>query len=165
MTYRDWEQRVPRSITDDPLRTVRVYRLALFAYDLCWHDLQRVKAERLYSLVDQLSRACGGISAQIAECYSRRTGKDRAHFYEYALGSARESRDWYFKARHILGQEVACHRMDLHAHTIRLLMTMVPDQRRDGVREEYVTYGADSLDVFLEAEIPFCPGSGPRGQA
>ncbi|MFQ5594528.1 MAG: four helix bundle protein, partial [Anaerolineae bacterium] len=48
-------------------------------------------------LSDQLYRALVSISSNIAEGYSRGTGKGRAQFYEYALGSARESRDWYFK--------------------------------------------------------------------
>ena len=60
-----------------------------------------------------LYRSVGSVSANIAEGYSRGTGKDRARFYEYALGSARESRDWYFKARHILGNEVVTHRLSL----------------------------------------------------
>jgi four helix bundle protein len=53
----------------------------------------------MLGLSDQLYEAVGSVSANLAEGYSRGTGKDRARFYEYALGSARESRDWYFKAR------------------------------------------------------------------
>ena len=51
---------------------------------------------RTIGLADQLYRSLGSIGANLAEGYSRGTGKDRAHFYEYALGSARESRDWYY---------------------------------------------------------------------
>jgi four helix bundle protein len=77
--------------------------LALFVSDIGWHDVSKlVKDGRTIKLSDQLSRALGSISANIAEGYSRGTGKDRARFYEYALGSARESRDWYYKGRHIL---------------------------------------------------------------
>ncbi len=49
-----------------------------------------IKADSLWKMT------VGSIRANIAEGYSRGTGKDRARFYEYALGSARESRDWYF---------------------------------------------------------------------
>lgn len=66
--------------------------------------------QRTRSLSDQLYWALGSVSANVAEGYGRGTAKDRAHFYEYALGSARESRDWYYKARHVLGNAVVEHR-------------------------------------------------------
>lgn len=62
-------------------------------------------------------------------------------FYEYALGSARESRDWYFKARHVLGAEAAAARMDLIAQIIRLLLTMVTRQPDRTLREPLAPYG------------------------
>jgi len=155
VTYREWQAEVPEAITNDPLWTVEAYRLALFASDLCWTDVQNLRREKLYSLVDQLYRAVGGISAQIAEGYSRKTGKDRARFYEYALGSGRESRDWYFKSRHVLGPKVTDHRLGLHTRIVRLLMRMVPDQRKSNVREPEPDYRAGVWNQFLSAEVPF----------
>jgi four helix bundle protein len=84
---------------------------------------------RTIGLSDQLYRAVGSISANVAEGYSRGTGKDRARFYEYVLGSAQESRDWYFKSRHIIGESVTEHRLQLLTEVIRLLLTMVSQQR------------------------------------
>ena len=95
------------------------------------------------SLSDQLYRAIGSISANIAEGYSRGSHKDRARFYEYALGSARESRDWYYKGRHILSESVTLHRLNLMTEIIRLLLVMVPSQRKATLREENETYNAD----------------------
>jgi four helix bundle protein len=155
VTYRKWEANVPECLTQDSLWTVEAYRLALFASDLCWRDIQKLKTRRLYSLADQLARAVGGISAQIAEGYSRKTGRDRARFYEYALGSGRESRDWYFKARHVLGPNVTQHRLQLHTHIIRLLMRMVPDQRSRSVREPQPAYGEEERQPILQMEVPF----------
>ena len=139
MNYADWVKTVPAAITDDPLWTVEAYRLALFASDLAWHDATKlVRDRRTLSLSDQLYRSVGSISANAAEGYSRGTGKDRAHFYEYALGSARESRDWYYKAREAWRKRTA-HRMVL-CQVIRLLLTMVPQQRGYGVGEENPGY-------------------------
>lgn len=76
--------------------------------------------------------------------YSRGTGKDRARFYEYGLGSARESRDWYYKGRHILGETVVQHRLQLLTKVIRLLLTMIPQQRGRLLREETTLYQAQS---------------------
>ena len=92
------------------------------------------------TLSDQLYRALGSVSANIAEGYSRGTGRDRARFYGYALGSARESRDWYYKACHILDGSVVEHRLSLQTQIIRLLLKMVPDQRKRAIREDNLPY-------------------------
>jgi four helix bundle protein len=85
----------------------------------------------------------GSIGANLAEGYSRGSNKDRARFYEYSLGSARESRDWYYKARHLLGERVTNHRLEYLTKVIRLLLTMVPQQRGHTLKEEQPVYEID----------------------
>lgn len=144
MEYEDWEKTVPAVIRADSLWQIKAYRLAMFLADLGWSDVTKLMSDRrTIGLADQLYRSLGSIGADIAEGYSRGTGRDRARFYEYALGSARESRDWYFKGRHILGEAVIRHRLDLLAEVIRLLLTMVPQQRGSALREEGIVYHAD----------------------
>lgn len=141
MNYENWFKLVPDAITGDPLWKIEAYRLALFLADLGWRDAAKlVQDRRVFGLSDQLYRAVGSISANISEGYSRSGGKDRARFYEYALGSARESRGWFYKGRHVLGEEVAEHRMRLATQIIRLLLTMVPDQRNFSLHEDSVSY-------------------------
>ena len=141
MNYEKWEASVPQSITKDPLWNMKVYRLALFASELGWRDATKLmKDRRTLELSDQLYRSLGSISANIAEGYSRSSQKDQARFYEYSLGSARESRDWYYKARYILGDEVAHHRMDFMAQIIRLLLVIIPGTRGKILREEMAEY-------------------------
>jgi four helix bundle protein len=112
MNYEEWNETVPEEIRADSLWKMTAYRLALFLSDLGWRDTAKlVRNRRMIGLSSQLYRSLGSISANLAEGYSRGTGKDRARFYEYALGSARESRDWYFKARHILGEAAFEHRL------------------------------------------------------
>ena len=148
MNYREWEQTVPAEIKGDSVWKSEAYRLSLFAANLGWSDATKLLSDkRTISLSDQLYRSAGSISANIEEGYSRGTGRDRARFYEYGLGSAREARGWYYKARHVLGQEVARHRMNLLTHIIKLLLTMIPDQRGQLLREESPTYDAP-LSVF-----------------
>lgn len=101
-----------------------------------------MRDRRTIGLAEQLYRALGSISANIAEGFSRGTGRDRARFYEYALGSARESRDWYFKARYILGTDIVHDRLQLLTEIIRLLLTMIPQQRATLLREEGGEYEA-----------------------
>ena len=141
MNYADWQTSVPESITRDSLWKMTAYKLALFLSDIAWSGVTKLTADsRTRSLADQLFRAVGSISANLAEGYSRGTGRDRARFYEYALGSARETRDWYFKARHILGPSVTEHRLNFLAEIIRLLLTMVPQQRGVALKEDDVPY-------------------------
>ena len=152
VTFNEWSESVPPEIRQDALWTVEAYRLALFLSDLCWHDVTKLmNDDRMRRLIGQLYDAVGSISANIAEGYSRGTGKDRARFYEYALGSARESRDWYFKARLILGQTVFLHRTQLLTQIIKLLLRMVPDQRKTVLKEPEVLYEVNSTfpeDIF-----------------
>ena len=130
MTYEQWMHQVPEVIRSDHLWTVESYRLSLFLSDLAWHDATKLVGDkRTIGLSDQLYRSTGSISANIAEGYSRGTGKDRARFYEFSLGSARETRDWYYKGRFVLGDEVLAHRLELATQIIRLNLTMIPQQR------------------------------------
>lgn len=51
-----------------------------------------------YALVDQLRRAAGSVSANIAEGYGRGTNKDKAHFYHIARGSLLETKSHLYLA-------------------------------------------------------------------
>jgi len=148
MNYTDWLSSVPKEITGDQLWHMEAYRLGLFAGDVGWFDVTKlIKDKRTLDLSDQLYRALGSISTNLAEGYSRGTGKDRARFYEYALGSTRESRDWYYKARHILGTESTIHRLRLLTQIIRLLLTMVPEQRGRALHEDSPEYQTAPPDL------------------
>jgi four helix bundle protein len=155
--YQEWLEQVPQFYTGDALWKMVVFRYALFLGDLAWHDATRLMNDRrTIKLSDQLYGAVGSISANIAEGYSRSSGKDRARFYEYALGSARESRDWYFKGRFVLSEEVATHRMQYLTQIIRLLLTITPEERTRTIREEEAEYkikSQPSLEMLLEKAL------------
>lgn len=135
MNLKEWLAAAPKEIVNDALWHMEVYRLALFACDLAWQDVDRlVQDKRTISLADQLYRAIGSIGANVAEGYSRRSGRDQARFYEYALGSAREARGWYYQSRHVLGEDTAQNRIDLLTQIIRLLLTIIPSERGSSIR-------------------------------
>ena len=155
MTYNEWLASVPPELTNDPLWRMEVYRLAVFAGDLAWHDVSKlVEDKRTISLSDQLYRAIGSVSANIAEGYSRRSGKDQARFYEYALGSAREARGWDYQGRHILSEAVATHRIKLLTRIIRLLLTIIPAERGYKLKEEQASYDVDLIDLLDNIPMP-----------
>ena len=158
MRYVEWQAGVPDEIKGDSLWKLEVYRLGLFAADIAWQDALVLNKNPLTrGLADQLYRAVCSISANIAEGYSRSTGKDRARFLEYSLGSARESRDWYFKSRHTLKEEVVKHRIDLLTQIIKILSVLTPNQRQKGIREEqaeYVISQSSDFNVDFETPLP-----------
>lgn len=151
MTFEEWLTTVPTEITADALWNMKLYQQALFLGDLAWFDACKLVAPRqTLGISDQLNRAVGSISANIAEGYSKASSKDQARYYEYALGSAREARDWYYKARHVLGDEVAIHRMRLLVQVIRQLLTLVPQYRARRVKEEGGRYVVTATGSLLE---------------
>ena len=156
MRYVEWQAGVPDEIKGDSLWKLEVYRLGLFAADIAWQDALVLNKNPLTrGLADQLYRAVCSISANIAEGYSRSTGKDRARFLEYSLGSAREARDWYFKSRHTLKEEVVKHRIDLLTQIIKMLSVLTPNQRQKGIREEQAEYVIlQSSDFNIDSDTP-----------
>jgi four helix bundle protein len=131
VNFDEWEADVPALIKGDTAWRVEAYRLALFLSDLAWQDTAPLtRNRRAAQMADQLIRAAGKVSSDIIEGYSRGTGKGRAIFYEYALGSAREARDWYYKLRFALKPEVVEHRINLCTKIIRLLLKMISNERK-----------------------------------
>ncbi len=143
MKYNEWEPSVSEFITSDHLWKMKVYRYALFLSDIAWKDVNKLsKNKLLYSLSDQLYRASGSVSANISEGYSRKSKLDQARFYEYALGLARETRGWYFKERHKLNKEIYESRLYLITEIIKMLLHIVPETRKNKVKESSITYKA-----------------------
>jgi four helix bundle protein len=154
-TYQEWLTTVPSEITADALWHMEVYRIALFIGEIAWPDVCKLAQDRrMLEVSDQLYRSTGSISTNIAEGYSKASKKDQARFHEYSLGSAREARDWYYKSRHVLGNEVALHRMRLLVSVIRTLLKLIPEFRGRKIAEEIAHYEVQPLKSLLE-NIPF----------
>lgn len=155
--YTEWIETVPSEITNDPIRNLEVYRLALFAGDIGWQDVVALSKNRLtFSIADQLHRSLGSISANLTEGYSRSKGLDRARFLEISLGSARESRDWYYKSHHVLPAEVIKHRLELTTRIISMLTPMILHQRKNAIREVQAEYfiSPQTSGSPMDTEVP-----------
>ncbi len=113
-SYEEWMMQVPESMKKDPLWNFQVYPKALFLADLAWEDTGKwLSNPRGKEIAMQLIRSAGSTCANLEEGYGRGFGKDNAYFQRVALGSARESRGWYYRARHLLEAEVFQHRINL----------------------------------------------------
>ena len=123
----EWAASVPEVMRNDPIWRLPAYRYSLFLGDLLQQDVKRMRGEiRQRRLVAQLLDAVESISANIAEGYSRTSGPERARFFEYAHSSAREAREWLFKARHALPPDVATARILLVTRIMRILVAVIP---------------------------------------
>ena len=124
MRYEEWEATVPPQIKGERMWEFFGYRKALFLYDVCWKDCETLLKHPLgRTVAQQLIRSAGSISANIEEGYGRGFGKDRLYFLRIALGSARESKGWYYRGKELLSPEVIQHRLNLVSEVIALLVT------------------------------------------
>lgn len=156
MNYAQWLKDIPSEISNDPIWRLEAYRLALFIGDIGWEDVQKLSKEKLmFSVADQLHRSLGSISANLTEGYSRSKGLDRARFIEISLGSARESRDWYYKSRHVLSPAVVKHRMELLTRIVSMLAALIPHQRKKAIREDPAEYTTQPSNFSPDSEVPF----------
>lgn len=157
LNYQEWMKTISEEITKDPLWGLEVYRLGFFIADITWDDTEALfKNPSTRGAADQIRRSLDSISANIAEGYSRSTGKDRARDFEYALGEAREARDHIYKVRHAMKSEVVLHRLKVLTQIIKILNSFVPTQRKHGIREEKALYLtlSDLENEILRSPIP-----------
>ena len=124
---------VSHATANDPLFRMRAYQVAADLLEAAWHDAKKLSAEPVTErIAGQLYAAVNSITANLGEGYSRSSGKDRARFFEYALGSARESIGWYQGARPVLG-DVVPDRLDNLEEIRRLLIATIPRERGSGI--------------------------------
>jgi len=127
MRYGEWLAQVPDSLKNDPIWKFKAYPKSLLLYDLAWEDTgEMLKDVRGRQLAKQLIDSAGSVSANIDEGFGRGIErKEYIQFLRYALGSARETRSWYYKARKLLSADVVQHRITLCDEIIALLVTAI----------------------------------------
>ncbi len=76
----------------------------------------------------QLIRSVGSISANIEEGYGRGLGPDYAYRLRIAMGEARETQGWYWRAHRLLPQSVLDHRLNLFTEIIAMLAPAIKQQ-------------------------------------
>lgn len=114
---------------NDPLFRMRAYRLAMDLLGVAWQDAKTLGADPVTErIAGQLYAAVGSIGANLGEGYSRSSGKDRSRIFEYALGSVRESINWYQAGRPVLGETVRARLKNLE-EIRRLLLAIIPRER------------------------------------
>ena len=126
---------VSQDTARDPLARMRAYQLAVELRGESWPDIDELRHQpAMLKTAEQLYAAIGSISARLAEGYSRSSGRDRARIFEYALGSTRESMEWYQSGSPVLGKEITIARLDKLEEIRRLLLATIPRERERLIR-------------------------------
>ncbi len=158
LSFEEWAEDVPESLKRDALWSLRIYQFALYLGSIAWEDVSLLSRDgRTRGIADQMYRAVGSISANVAEGYSRRTGKDRARFFEYALGSAREARTWYYQGLSILGEQRVHERFRVLESIIRMLLAYIPSQRGHNIAEDPTPYSPTPHSPTPDSPTPDSP--------
>jgi len=130
MEYEEWEVSVHERVKKEPVWGFWGYRKALFLYDLAWRDCQDLMRDRRgRAVAEQLIRSVGSTSAKIEEGHGRGYGKQRNWFLTVAIGSARESKGWYWRVRLLLPSMILDDRLALADEVIALLVSELSRQR------------------------------------
>lgn len=145
MTYEEWEAGVHERVKKEPVWQFLGYRKALFFYELAWQDCERFMRDRRgRAVAEQLIRSAGSVSANIEEGHGRGYGRERDWFFKVSIGSARESKGWYWRGRHLLPLEVLDNRLALADEIIALLVTELTRQRSRSLADSPPRQFADS---------------------
>jgi four helix bundle protein len=121
--FRAWEACVPRSLRDDVVWKFHAYRVAMYLLDLAAADVRDLRARRSAPhQSDQLLRAVGSISANVAEGFGTSSPLERSRYFGIALGSLRESLTWYRAVQDELPPETSEQRFDQLAELRRILI-------------------------------------------
>ena len=110
----------------DSLMRYPFYVKALEFYDEVMEDTdRRITDERWRTVVKQLSRSAGSISANIEEGYGRGTSQEFAHHLKISRGEAWESGGWYGRSKNFLSADLIATRRREVGEIVALLTATI----------------------------------------
>ena len=147
--FAQWERVPPCDLFGDTIWRLPAYRISRYLALRVRRDILAVK-RRSRNAADQLESSVDSVGINITEGYGRLHGRERARFYEFALGSPREARDWYARTSGLLPPGIAIGRARLLTRVIKILTVAIP-QEREGSSERRLK------DARLRSRAPKSP--------
>ena len=112
--------------TRDRVEDFGAYQKAMQLMEDFWGDSEILKRDfRGVEIARQMTKSIGSISANMEEGYGRGFGRELVQFYRYSRGSARESKGWYLRAKHLLPAEIVEKRCALLDEIIAILVATI----------------------------------------
>ena len=132
LPFEEWVNTLPDSLKSDPLWKSAYYRLSMYLYDLVWIDSLVINKDfRGREIVYQIVRSAGSVCANMEEAYRRGIGTpDFVRIMRISLGELGETQGWYFRARHVLGNEILDKRVKVIPQAIALTVTVIDQNRQ-----------------------------------
>ncbi len=131
LPFEEWKSQLSPAIISERFWQLIAYQKALFLYDLVWKDTSSWLSDiRGHELARQIVRSTGSITANIEEGYGRGLGKQLVYFYSVSLGSARETKGWYYRAKAMITPKLLEERLALLSEIIALLITEINRQKQ-----------------------------------
>lgn len=83
-------------------RNLKVWQLGMLLFENIVKDISLFPQTEIGKIIsNQILRSASSITANIAEGYGRRKGKEYEHYLYIARGSANETIDWYEKMKRL----------------------------------------------------------------
>ena len=132
LPFDEWVKTLPDSLRNDPLWKSAYYRLSMYLYDLVWLDSVLMNKDfRGREIVHQIVRSSGSVCANMEEAYRRGIGTpDFVRIMRISLGELGETQGWYFRSRHILGNDILGKRIKIIQQAIALTVTVIDRNRK-----------------------------------
>jgi four helix bundle protein len=131
LEFEQWQVQVPKTIRNESFWNLIAYQKALCLYELIWEDTNTwLRDMRGRELARQIIRSADSICSNIEEGYGRGFGKELLYFYRIALGSARETKGHYYRAKVFVSPDILEQRLTLASEVVALLLTEINRQKR-----------------------------------
>lgn len=131
LDFEQWQAQVPEAIRNESFWKLIAYQKALYFYELIWADTDTwLRDVRGRELARQIVRSADSVCSNIEEGYGRGFGKELLYFYRVALGSARETKGHYYRAKVFVSPNMLEQRLQLASEVVALLLTEINRQKR-----------------------------------